>query len=160
MAQPHNFGFGDDFSDSISGSDAADAADETGGDDIAIDYAGESDRDGTARAILRQAAISARASAGRALAALDSLVAEAPVGGFADWLADHLQPGAELSSDMLIAAFVTGVAAGGGAPATRIAAAQYDALAVCFLGNALIIPRSRSNNEPIQGQTFEYNIGN
>ena len=154
MAQINNFGFGDDLSDSHPSS-----SEEYGDDENTLTAGGESDRDATARAILRQAALFARASTGRALAALDALVANAPVGEFADWLAGRLQPGAELSSDILISAFVAGIAAGGGAPAARIASAQHDALTVCFLGNALIIPRSRSNNEPVPGQTFEYNIG-
>jgi hypothetical protein len=160
MAQPNNFGYGDDFSGSDTGSESGSGyEDETGNSAAAATVVTESDRNATARAILQQAALFARASTERALAALDRLVADAPVDGFADWLANSLQPGAELSSDIFIAAFVRGIAAGGGAPAGRVAAIQRDALTVCFLGNALIVPVLRPNNEPIQTHTFEHNIG-
>ena len=112
--------------------------------------------DGAARAALLAAAATARATFGRAVAAFESLAADAPVGEFAAWLAAG---GDAAAADSAAGAFIAGLAErakGDAALAARLAELDRDALAVCFFGNSLVSPAPPPNARPETCNAVEF----
>jgi hypothetical protein len=103
----------------------------------------DSPNDLAARAALRASAAAASARAAQAFSTLLALADDAPVDALAEWLAAGGDAGAP---DAVVGAFVAGLAersAAGeiaGGLTARLEDLSRDGVAMCFFGNALVMP--------------------